>query len=101
MVAPRFWFILGLLLKSMDLFTTSLIVSLFGIDLEVNPIVRMLFEHLGISISVIINLIIFVIAITVLLKKKYIRTLILVNLIMSVVVINNIYNLILIMMMMS
>jgi len=90
MAALRLVLYMCLLLKGIDIYTTLLIVSDFGIMAEMNPVLRFFMRNFGMKFTMILNGLLFSGTVIALYLKKRIALLYVVLVIMLAIVLSNI-----------
>lgn len=84
---------LSILLKSQDILTTTIAVSLMGSHVEANPIVKYSIDQLGLAPAMLLNFVIFYIMASIIHYKKGVVSMALVTVLLTVVVVNNVLGL--------
>ena len=94
MVALNRLYALSLLLKSWDILTTTLAITMVGTSkIEANPIVRFSIDQLGLAPAMLLNFVLYFIMVSIIHYKKGIATLGFVSGLLAFVVANNIIGL--------
>lgn len=84
---------LSLLLKSFDILTTTIAVSLTGSHVEANPIVKFSIDQLGLAPAMLLNFVIFYIMASIIHYKKGVLSMALITILLATVVVNNVFGL--------
>ena len=84
---------LSLLFKSYDILTTTIAVSINGLHVEANPLIRLSIDHLGLDVAMLLNFIVSYVMISSIHYKKNIAYMALITGLLTVVVVNNILGL--------